>query len=70
MLNRTQYPSEVIALVVLWRLRYRLTRRDLGEMFVTALPLGSFARRYTGQITKAIKREALNAAVHVSAQSD
>jgi uncharacterized membrane protein len=24
-LNRTQYPSDVIALVVLWRLRHRLT---------------------------------------------
>jgi hypothetical protein len=26
-LNHTQYPSDVIALVVLWRLRYRLTLR-------------------------------------------
>ena len=34
-LNRTQYPSDVIALVVLWRLRYRLTLRDLSEMFLT-----------------------------------
>ena len=34
LLNRTQYPSEVIALVVLWRLRYRLTLRDLSEMFL------------------------------------
>jgi transposase-like protein len=25
-LNRTQYPSDIIALVVLWRLRYRLTQ--------------------------------------------
>ena len=33
-LNRTQYPSDVIALVVLWRLRYRLTLRDLTEMFL------------------------------------
>jgi putative transposase len=33
-LNRTQYPSDVIALVVLWRLRYRLTLRDLSEMFL------------------------------------
>ncbi len=32
--NRTQYPSDVIALVVLWRLRYRLTLRDLAEMFL------------------------------------
>jgi putative transposase len=33
LLNRAQYPSDVIALVVLWRLRYRLTLRDLSEMF-------------------------------------
>ena len=33
-LNRTQHPSDVIALVVLWRLRYRLTLRDLSGMFV------------------------------------
>src|SRR5947209_18904829 len=28
-----QYPSDVIALVVLWRLRYKLSLRDLPEMF-------------------------------------
>ena len=33
MLNRAQYPSDVIALVVLWRLRHRLSLRDLPEMF-------------------------------------
>jgi transposase-like protein len=31
-LNRTQYPSDVIALVVLWRLRYKLRLRDLSEI--------------------------------------
>src|SRR5688500_20370337 len=34
LLNRTQYPSDVIALVVLWRLRYTLALRDLPEMFL------------------------------------
>src|ERR1700761_1935326 len=33
-LNRTQYPSDVVALVVLWRLRYKLSLRDLSEMFL------------------------------------
>jgi putative transposase len=33
-LNRTQYPADVIALVVLWRLRYQLSLRDLAEMFL------------------------------------
>ena len=32
-LNRAQYPSDVIALVVLWRLRDKLALRDLPEMF-------------------------------------
>ena len=31
-LNRTGLPSDVIALVVFCRLRYRLTLRDLSEM--------------------------------------
>jgi putative transposase len=31
-LNRAQYPSDVIALVVFWRLRYKLSLRDLPEM--------------------------------------
>src|SRR5580704_10309521 len=34
LLNRAQYPSDVIALVVLWRLRYKLSLLDLAEMFL------------------------------------
>ena len=34
LLNRTQCPSDAIALVALWRLRHRLTLRDLSEMFL------------------------------------
>ena len=34
LLNRTRYPSDVMALVVLWRLRYKLSLRDLTEMFL------------------------------------
>src|SRR5919205_162941 len=33
-LNRAQFPSDVIALVVLWRLRYTLSLRNLSEMFL------------------------------------
>jgi putative transposase len=33
-LNRAQYPSDVIALVVFWRLRYKLSLRDPPEMFL------------------------------------
>jgi transposase-like protein len=32
--NRLQYPSDVVCLVVLWRLRYKLSLRDLAEMFL------------------------------------
>ena len=34
LLNRTQCPSDVIALAVFWRLRYKLNLRDLTEMFL------------------------------------
>ncbi len=33
-MNRAHYPSDLIALVVLWRLRYGLTLQDLSEMFL------------------------------------
>lgn len=32
--NFLEYPSDIVLLVVLWRLRYRLTLRDLAEMFL------------------------------------
>ena len=32
--NRTQYPSDATALVLLQRLRYKLALRDLPEMFL------------------------------------
>jgi len=32
--NRLQYPPDVICLVVLWRVRYKLSLRDLTEMFL------------------------------------
>jgi putative transposase len=31
--NHLQYPTDVICLVVLWRFRYKLSLRDLAEMF-------------------------------------
>jgi transposase-like protein len=33
-LNRTQDPSDVIALVVVWRLHHKLSLRDLAEMLL------------------------------------
>ena len=32
--NRVHYPPDVICLVVLWRVRYKLSLRDLTEMFL------------------------------------
>jgi putative transposase len=32
--NRLQCPTDVVCLVVLWRLRYKLSLRDLAEMFL------------------------------------
>ena len=34
-LNRAQYPSDVIALAGRWRLRHKLSLQDLAEMFLT-----------------------------------
>jgi putative transposase len=32
--HRLQYPTDLICLVVLWRVRYKLSLRDLAEMFL------------------------------------
>jgi transposase-like protein len=36
--NHLQYPTDVVYLVVLWRVRYKLSLRDLPEMFLGARP--------------------------------
>ena len=32
--NFLEYPTDIVLLVVLWRLRSKLSRRDLAEMFL------------------------------------
>jgi putative transposase len=32
--NYLQFPTDIVLLVVLWRLRYKLSLRDLTEMFL------------------------------------
>ena len=32
--NYLEYPTDLVLLVVLWRLRYKLSLRDLAEMFL------------------------------------
>ena len=52
LLNRTQFPSDVIALQVLWRLRYKLSLRDLSEMFLIRGTCSAIRRRSSvGQAT-------------------
>jgi putative transposase len=34
LLNRVQYPPDVVCLVVLWRVRYKLSLRDLAGLFL------------------------------------
>ena len=33
-LNHVQFPTDIVFLVVFWRLRYKLSLRDLAEMFL------------------------------------
>ena len=58
-LNRTQYPSDVIALVVLWRLRYKLSLRDLAEMFLTRGFIFTYeaVREWEAKLTPALAEE-------------
>jgi putative transposase len=55
-LSRVQYPSDVIALVVLWRLRYKLSLRDLAEMFLTRGFIFSYeaVRNWEAKLTPAL----------------
>jgi putative transposase len=32
--NFLEYPTDIVLLVVLWRLRYKLSLRDIAEMFL------------------------------------
>jgi hypothetical protein len=58
LLNRVQYPSDVIALVVLWRLRYKLSLRDLPEMFALRGIVFSYeaVREWEAKLTPALAR--------------
>jgi putative transposase len=59
LLNRTQYPSDVIALVVLWRLRYKLSLRDLPEMFAMRGIVFSYeaVREWEAKLTPALAED-------------
>ena len=59
LLNRTQYPCDVIALVVLWRLRYKLSLRDLPEMFAVRGIVFSYeaVREWEAKLTPALAED-------------
>ena len=59
LLNRTQYPSDVITLVVLWRLRYKLSLRDLPEMFAVRGIVFSYeaVREWEAKLTPALAED-------------
>src|SRR4051812_41242931 len=59
LLNRTQYPSDVIALVVLWRVRYKLSLRDLPEMFAVRGLVFSYeaVREWEAKLTPALAED-------------
>ena len=58
-LNRAQFPSDVVALVVLWRLRYKLSLRDLPEMFALRGMVFSreAVREWKAKLTPALAEE-------------
>ncbi len=59
LLNRAQYPSDVIAFVVLWRLRYKLALRDLPEMFAQRGMVFSYeaVRQWEAKLTPALAED-------------
>src|SRR5881398_2877419 len=58
-LNRAQYPSDVIALVGLWRLRYKLSLRDLPELFAVRGIVFSYEamREWEAKLTPALAED-------------
>ena len=56
-----QYSSDVIALVVFWRLRYKLSLRDLAEMFLTRGFIFSYeaVRDWEAKLTPALAENLL-----------
>jgi len=63
--NFLEYPTDVILLVVLWRLRYKLSLRDLAEMFLergwefTYEAVREWERQFAPLITEQLRTEQL-----------
>ena len=59
--NHLQFPTDIVLLVVLWRLRYKLSLRDLAEMFLergfefTHETVRDWEARFTPLITQQLR---------------
>ncbi len=59
--NHLQFPTDIVLLVVLWRLRYKLSLRDLSEMFLvrgfefTHEAVRDWERRFASFITEQLR---------------
>lgn len=60
--NHLQFPTDIVLLVVLWRLRYKLSLRDLAEMFLergfefTHETVSEWESRFTPLIAAQLRR--------------
>jgi putative transposase len=60
--NYLQYPTDVVCLVVLWRHRYKLSLRDLAEMFLqrgmvfTHEAVRDWERKLASLLSKALRK--------------
>jgi putative transposase len=61
--NRLHYPTDVVCLVILWRLRYKLSLRDLAEMFLqrgivfTHEAVRGWETKLTPHLTEALRKK-------------
>ena len=61
--NHLQYPTDVVCLVVLWRVRYKLSLRDLPEMFLERGMVFTHeaVREWEAQLAPLLERDAAQA---------
>jgi putative transposase len=63
--NFLEYPTDIVLLVVLWRLRYKLSLRDLAEMFLergfvfTHEAVREWEERFAPLLTERLRAKAL-----------
>ena len=66
--NHLEYPTDIVLLVVMWRLRYKLSLRNLAEMFLergftfTHEPVRNWEARFAPLITTTLRDKRKNKA--------